>query len=544
MNCYWSFLAALLLVISFTGSASALSSPTIPLDSPIYLYIEKLSGFGLIVSDFRGIRPYSRSEAARLLKEAEERLASGDYPPLAEEFVARIKELIPRETALYGEPEKAPFFDYNPVANARLRYVYLDGAPRSYARPVDDPGGDYTFPLIQWRPKKPYPNVAQQRGTEGTPLIENNEGVVYGNGSNLEARWSTEAYLGTLLSGLVEPLLLWSSDGEASQVRLNKGYLKLGGGALELELGRDANWLGLGYRGNVTLTNNAANFTGIKLSSPEPFTSRYLWDFKYDLIFSRLERTVADGRERQPWFYATKISFKPYKNMEFGLNLGRQVGGTGVDNSAMATVRGLVGATTDDNSNSLGGLELRFRLPWLRYSEIYGEFSGEDRSDYWPMAQSYIAGFFVPRLTASGRDDLRFEWFRGHQILYTNGTFPNGYIYHSFPIGHSQGGASEEFFLRYTHWFSVRNTLALECIRTTRGEVGRLPVNPTGQFDPNGVMQAVERKIALRAFWSLPVHGDWNATLMYGWETIENWQLQPGVERTNQLLRVDLSYRY
>jgi len=37
----------------------ALSSANIPLDSPIYDYIEKLSGIELIDSDIRGLRPYS-----------------------------------------------------------------------------------------------------------------------------------------------------------------------------------------------------------------------------------------------------------------------------------------------------------------------------------------------------------------------------------------------------------------------------------------------------------------------------------------------------
>lgn len=542
MNCYKYFFVSLFLSITFSGSAFALSSPNIPLDSPIYLYIEKLSGFGLIVSDFKGIRPYSRSEVARVLKEADKLLESGDWPPLAKELVTTIKELIPREAALYSEPESAPFFDYNPVSNARLRYVYLDGAPRSYSRPVLDSGGDWTFPLPAHRPEKH--SIPNQRGTEGTPLFENNEGVVYGDGHNLEARWSSEVYMGTVASALVEPLLLGSSAEDASHVRLNKGYLKLGGGALELELGRDANWLGLGYRGTITITNNAPNFTSIKLSSPEPFISRYLWDLKYDLIFSQFEKEVTDGVERQPLFYATKLSFKPYKNMEFGLNLGRQVGGTGVDNSITSLLHGLWGGTSSDNSNSLGGLELRFRFPWLRNSEIFGELSGEDRADFWPKAQSYIVGFFVPMLTASGRDDLRFEYFHGHQILYTNSTFPNGYLYHNFPIGHSQGGATQDFFLRYSHWFSARNTVALECFRTTRGEVGRVSVDSKGNYDPNGALQAVERTVGLRAFWNLPVHEDWNATLRYGWETTANLNLTPGVGQTNQILGVDLSYRY
>ena len=529
---------------TFSGSAFALSSPNIPLDSPIYLYIEKLAGFGLITGDFKGIRPYSKSEAARLLEQAESGLKTGDYPPLAAEFAARVREFLPREVSLRPAPEAAPLFDYRLISNAKLRYVYLDGTPRNYSRMSGDPGGDWTFPLPQTRVNYSPPRLVRTPGSEGTPLMENNEGIDYRSGSSVEARWSTEAYSGTLLSGLVEPEFLFSES--APRARLNKGYLKLGGNGLELEAGRDENWLGLGYRGAITLTDNAPNLTSLKLSSSEPVSWKYLWDLKYDLIFSQLDKTQTDGVERQPFFYAMKLSMKPTPNVEFGLNLGRQVGGpgTGLDNGLSSALRGLVGATNNDNSNSLAGGELRWRLPWLGNAELYGEFSGEDRSDFWPMDDSYLAGIWIPRLGGSGSDDLRFEWFLGHQILYNNATFPEGYLYHGLPLGHSQGGATQDLFLRYSHWFSVRSNLALECFYTTRGETGRVTVDAAGQFDPNGTLQALERKFALRAFWALPVYRDWDANLMYGWETIKNFNLVAGDDRTNQLLRLDFNYRY
>jgi len=531
--------------VSYGSSAFALSSSNIPLDSPVYPYLEKLSGYGLVSGDIRGIRPYSKSEAVRLLKEAEARLDGGDYPSLAVEMVDRLRELLPRERALHGDQGKAPAFDFNPAASARLRYVHLDGAPRSYFRAVHDPGDDGVFGIGSGlRPANSYPAPVQQRGSEGTPLFENNNGVVYRSGSNLDLRGSAEAYFGAKASLLVEPVLLWSRQNDEARLRLNRGYLKFGGEGLELEVGRDENWLGPGHRGAVTLTNNARNFDMVKLSSPELLSSKYLWDLKYALIFSQFEKTVTDGQERQPFFFAGKLSMKPVPNMEIGLNLGRQVGGPGVENGLGDTARGLIGGWNQDNSNSVAGVDLRFRLPWLRNAELYGEFSGEDAAAFWPIVESYVAGFYLPRLTDSGRDDMRFEYFRGNQILYTNGTFPGGYLYRDLPIGHSQGGAAQEFFLRYSHWFFVRNNLALEAYRTSRGDYGRVTVDSSGRFDPNGVMQAVERKVAVRAFWSFPVTGDCNALLMYGREWIDNLELRQGESRNNQLFRAELSYKY
>ena len=528
---------ALLALLLFAANAFALSSPNIPLDSPIYAYLEKLSGAGLIRSDFRGIRPFSKAEAARLVLEAEAALKERpDVSALASEVVQRLKELLPREYGLYRE-EKAPFLDYNLVASSRLRYVYLDGTPRSYERPVHDPGNDGVFGIGSGlRPPNPYPSIALQHGTEGTPFLPNNEGIVYRDGHNAELRFSSEAYLGRQVSALIEPLFVYRGSGGAAQLLLNKGYVKLGGGGLELEVGRDANWLGLGTRGAITLTDNARNFDLIKLSSPEPLSLGSWGMVKYSLIASRFDRTVTDGAERQPWFYALKLSYKPASDWEIGFNLGRQVGGPGVNNSFGDTLRGVIGGTSADNSNGLAGIELRYRASWLRNTEFYGEFSGEDTAAFWPIVESYVAGFYIPRLTDSGRDDLRFEFFKGNNILYTNGTFPEGYLYRGMPIGHSQGGATIEFYLRYSHWFSPRNILALELYRTDRGHEGRVEVN--------GVRQGIERKHAGTISWNLPLAGDVDLNLMYGREQISNFNLANGVDQTNQLFKAEMSYRY
>lgn len=531
----------MLLFVFFNGAAPAkswaLSSTNLPLDSPVYSYLEKLAGFGLISSDVKGIRPFSKAEAARLLLEAEGNLprVAGEQHAFADALLRRIRETIPREVSLRrNDNKKPPFFDYNLISALRFRYVYLDGLPRDYERPVHDPGHDGVFGIgSALRPANPYPSVVQQRGSEGTPLLENNNGVIFDHGSNGELRWAAEAYFGDSVAALLEPSLVASN--EDTRIRLNRGYAKVGGGALELEVGKDENWLGLGYRGNVTLTSNAENLTQIKLSSPEPFHVGWLsWlgDLKYSLIASRFDKTDTGGVVRQPWFYAVKLVSKPAQNLEVGFNLARQQGGPGVDNSAGATIRGLIGGTGADNSNSLAGFELRYRLPWLRNTELYGEFSGEDTAAFWPIVESYVAGFYIPRLTNDGKDDLRFEFFQGNQILYTNGTFPGGYLYEGMPLGHSQGGATQDFFVRYSHWFAVRNHVALEFIHTNRGKIGKV----------NG--QSTEYKNAGRIFWDLPLYGEFNLGLMYGLERIRNLDLESGVQRTNQLLTAILSYRY
>lgn len=520
-----------LILIFCTPVFASISSNNVPLDSPVYQYLDKLAAYGLFTSDFKGIRPITKSEAARLLREAETNLADAAPSSLATALVSELRAHLHRELTFMTDPGHATPFNFTPVSGAMLRYVYLDGEPRSYERQVLDPGGEGVFGIgAGLRPTNPPGTVAHQRGSEGTPLFENNEGVRYAEGNSLHLRFTSELDAGKSVSFLAEPMFL-TTDG-VLRARLNKGYLKLGSGGLELEVGRDANWLGFGERGAITLSNNAQNFDMIKLSSPEPLDAGFLGKFKYALIFSRFDRAMTPNGERRPWFYAIKASLKPDPSIEIGINLGRQQGGPGVSNTLRDNLQGIVGGTHKDNSNSLGGVELRWRMQSLRNTEIYAEFSGEDAAKFWPFVESYLAGIYIPRLTDDGRNDLRFEYFLGNRILYTHGQFAEGYIYEGLPIGHAQGGATQDFFLRYRHWFSARENFGLDYAYTTRGNLGRLPG------------QALESKHAARLIWNRPLADHLDMRLSYGIERINNLNLVDGIDRTNNLAVAELLYSY
>lgn len=547
----WCVLVFSLFFIAAPERLWALASNNIPLDSPVYSYLEKLAGFGLLSSDIKALKPYSKAEAARLLFEAERNLDRTSSPPFARDLIKRLRELLPREADLRNNPEKAPLVDYHPAIWMRLRYVYLDGIPRSYTRDAYDPANQSAFGFIGGNLRPQPPSIVHKYGTEGTPLVENNEGAIYHRGHSGELQWGMEGYISNIISLLVEPSLSTTPDdndgGRVWRASLQKAYVKLGSGGLELEVGRDANWFGPGYRGSLTLSSNARNFDLVKLSSPEPldvgWVKSWFGDLKYAVLFSRFDNTGSGSNERQPWFIGTKLSLKPKPWLEIGGNFVRQEGGPGFAGSTNFLDL-LFGGGYTNKSNSIAGVDIRFRLPWLRNTEVYAEYVGEDSALFWPFVESYVAGFYIPCLTPSGKDDLRFEYFWGHQILYSDVKFPHGYTYKLMSPGHSQGGGAEEFFLRYSHWFSVRNNLALEYFHTERGNVGRVPVNSSGKYDPDGVSQAVERKNTVRLIWSLPIHGNFDIRLMYGWERIHNFDLVGGANRSNQVAMFDLTYNY
>jgi len=100
------------------------------------------------------------------------------------------------------------------------------------------------------------------------------------------------------------------------------------------------------------------------------------------------------------------------------------------------------------------------------------------------------------------------------------------------PIGHSQGGATQDFFGRYQHWVSAREKVGLDYFYTTRGNLGRL------------AGQSLERKHSVRGFWKLPLSAKLDLQLLYGWEKIKNLNLVDGVDRINHLATAELAYRF
>lgn len=522
-------------ILSVPSLAWTFSSTNIPLDSPIYAYLTKLSGFGLIDTDVAGLRPFSRAEAARLVLEAEGKTEVLDVQgrALAEDLLCRLNQMLAREIKLARGGKAAPFYLDDRLA-VRARLVFLDGAPRSYDRKVYDPMNQSAFGFIGGNLRPQAPIIIGRTGSEGTPLSENNEGVNYERGGNFELSMAPAGYLSDWFSLLVEPDVIVGPGG--ASVSLRKGYLKFGGGGAELEVGRDANWFGPGYRGALTLTNNARNFDQVKLSSPEPvnlpWVKENLGQLKYAFIFSRFDRSGTGEDLRQPYFIGTKIALRYNSWFEIGGNLVRQEGGPNLKQKGGNLQDVIFGGSESNRSNTIAGIDLRFRVPQLRNAEIYAEYAGEDSASFWPFVESYLFGLYLPRLTASGRDDLRLECLWAHQILYTDYKFPAGYTFHEMTPGHSQGGGTRELFLRYSHWFDARKIFAAEYFYTDRGQVGRV------------AGQAVEEKHALRWFYDTPLGNDLDLGVMYGFERIHNLDLRYGATRSNQLLRVDLRYLY
>jgi len=175
-------LCGLWLVVVCCGQVCAFSSVNVPLDNWSYAALDKLEGFGLIQSALHGTRPFSRLEMARLIHEAQVAIRMNEIrlPPLAAELLQDLEREYREELALTGKRTAILQKSFlKPLKEVELRYVYSQGEPRQF---LNGRRGELVI--------RQYPDSTQGiRATEGTPLVANNEGLVYSEQSNVSLRF-------------------------------------------------------------------------------------------------------------------------------------------------------------------------------------------------------------------------------------------------------------------------------------------------------------------------------------------------------------------
>jgi hypothetical protein len=555
-----ALIALLLCLTAASRDAYALPSNNVPLDDWSYAALDKLAGFGLIYSDVHGMRPYTRLEVARLVNEAlnskeEKKL---ELPPIIEQMLKRFEREFREELAVYGrgkETEPAALV-LRPVQDAKVAYVYSDGKPRDFLN---------TNTVTQY-PQGGGNIVAY----EGTPLLHNNEGVVYGKGNNVSFQFSSSFQLWDVFSGYVEPIAIERENAtpgrptggtpstvgslDNSDLYLLKGYVKFSPfDSLEVEFGRDAMWWGQGYNGTLILTDNAAPLDMLKVSNPTPSILPgflgYLGPFRYTLFCAQLE---TDRDFPNTKYGGSRVDFKPTPNFEIGMSHTFQFGGTGsLSSGSFLSYLELVsmkkfGGSVNSAENHEAAFDFRYRMPYLWNAEFYGEWGGEDTGftpnnvrRFFLEDIGYILGLYFPKVTADGLTDLRFEYADNvnegpigshvNGLWYAHGLYISGMTYNGLILGDPMGPDARDFFVRATRYLTchIKAGLDFEYSQTGRN-VGR---SEESIFE-GGADLTWELNTAV------------SAMARYAYGEVLNLDLVQGENQTDNLFMLEVKYKF
>lgn len=471
-------------------------SSSLPLGSWVYSALDRLAATGAVQSSLSGNTPYTRSEAARLVVEAEQNVLSDrGVSPLNRKLVRRLKKEFAGDILSASSSAAKSYFQ--PITHVTLRYDYRDGQPTTIPR------------------------------TNGRQfaLDYNEAGRDYSEHHNVELGLTSELRFSDWLLISWQPFLnyLENSYTQAEShfgTRYSKLALQLF--AFELSVGRQSLWWGRGKHGSLVLSNNAKPLDMLRITNPSPIMLpwffRLLGPTRLDVFWSRLEaqRTVAE-----PYFAGMRIDVKPVPWFELGLSRCVIFGGKGrpdIDASEFITILGGKNLNgIGDTSNSVAAVDFLVHLPWLWNAELYGEVGGEDEAGAWIAKNAYIGGLYLPVIESSESVSLRLEHADlSNSVWYRHSLYRSGYTYKGKILGHHVGGGAKDWYIALDWWLADSVQITLGC-----------------DWEKRGYDQAVfekHRQPFVAVDWMVsPV---WQLKASYANDSIENVGHVAGTERT------------
>jgi len=434
------FFGILLSATLLSPSISFPASLSVPLDDWKYEAIERITLAWKIKYPINS-RPMSRSEMARIVKKALE--LKNTREKKGSHYLDRLIMLLKDDLQDPIEKIDTPETDgkINTMTSMSIEGVYNDG------------------------------KITR----------ENNFGDTMHNGwhARIMPEWGFET---GSFSGDLAPKVWIDSHGD-ERINFLRSYLKVEGGIIGAEVGRDSFWWGPGRRGALIITNNAQPFEIMRIYNPAPYSLRFLGEVKFNMIYGRTSETwisyKVDGVEetvfKKPHFGGMRLDFSPSAYLELGVSMAAHF--IGRDDLSLDDIKEVFfprhkavnrEETTGPVTDRIASFDITLNIPSpfqaLKGIRVYTEYGGTDLS---------FVDRLYPRLTDvatlyglyldSGTTDVRFEYaqnFEGTDTLwYTHGDFKKGYTHKGNIIGHYMGGAlpeiypARDIYMKITHPF-------------------------------------------------------------------------------------------
>jgi hypothetical protein len=534
---------------------SQLGSPYIPVDSWVYPAVLRLYSLGYVDQVFIGLRPWTRASVMHMLENAgnliEESEDQGD--PGAEE-ARRIYRALSHELREDMEGPCGPH-----QGSTRIESVYsvaraISGTPlddsyhlgqtivNDYGRPYQNGFNDYSgisgyatagrFTVYARAEFQGAPSATGYSATLAQQL-SNDDDTSYFIPSGTPPYGPTTAVFNqtTIPQGPIAT---------ATQGRFLEAYLSYQILNHVVSFGKQDQWLGPALGASMAFSNNAQNFYAFEINRTEPLNvpvlSRFLGPFRYELLVGALrghtfmpnpayELNPSSGTDNvinpgDPWVHVEKVSFRPYRDLEFGFERTAMFGGEGHQgvslHSFLRSFFSLSAGTSAQKGNPtdpgarFGAFDFSWRLPYLRNwltlytdSEAHDDVSPIDA----PRRAAVRPGIYLSHVPGIPKLDLRVEGAStdpptnrstGGQFMYFEEIQKQGYTNQGQLFGdwigrEDKGGqAWVTYHLSGNEWLqvSVRNQKAVNNFipgGTTLNDIAFQAVKRIGQdFEING----------------------------------------------------------
>lgn len=464
-----------------------MGSPYVPLDSWIYPAMDRLSALGFIDSGFAAMRPWTRLECMRLVNEAVDASTDGnDENTEAVELIAALQRELRAESEQLGGDGRATFR----VESLYSRTENISGAPindgyhfaqtqiNDFGRPYGE-GWNTTNGFSSYATRGRW--VVYVRGelqtAPGVPAF------------SLSARQTIQTvdFLPALPPSTPQPAV--------SQPALLDAYVGLTFSDWQISFGRQSLWWGPGDGGPMMFSDNAAPLEMFRINRVSPLTipwvSKWLGPMRLEAFLGQKQGNefvfsptgfvgqFGQALAKQPFVHGQRISFKPTRNLEFGVSRTTTYGGPGYPLTLHTLVRTLfstgndVAGSADKPGDRRSGVDFSYRLPGLRnWLTFYGDGFTDDQ--FSPIGyfdrSAWHSGLYLSRLPKIPRLDFRAEGVftdvppggaLSHGFFYFNGTWRNGYTNNGSLMGSWIGREGQGAQGWSNYWFNARNRVQI-----------------------------------------------------------------------------------
>jgi hypothetical protein len=419
-----------------------------------------------------GLKPWTRTECARLAEEARETLVEqGDFGSGAAQLIGRLKAEFAYEIGLLnGERNLTANIDsvYTravSISGPVLTDSYHFGQTISYdfGRPFErgtnlQAGGSFDAAA---GPVALYVRTEFQHAPSAPALSDAARNII-----------ALRDQI-PLPPAVPTPLI--------NRARFLDAYAAVNVDNWQLQVGKQSLSWGPGPGGPLLLSDNAQPVNMVRLVNPGPI--RLPWFLGYLFGPVRLDQFIGRLAGRidhpEPWIYGQKISFKPTPWLEIGYGRTTTIGGRGGDPFTIHNFILSYFGQVSSKLNSVPGssdneMDWTFYVPGVRnYIVLYGDLYAKDDFVAWlnPPRNPYRPGIYITHFPKIPKLDLHIE---AANTQSPGGNHPNhgdqnywNYEYteadtnNGFLTGNTVGRMGQAYQGWLTYWLSGVDTLRL-----------------------------------------------------------------------------------
>lgn len=473
--------------------AKYMGSPYVPLDSWVYPALQRLAALGYINSAIAGMRPWTRTECARQLSEAGDRIADSEGNTEAAKLYQELKTEFGNEVELLGGGDNGEFR----IESAYTRATEIVGKPltdgyhfgqtviNDFGRP-EQQGFNIVSGLSGWTTEGPF-SVYERSEYQHSPSAP---------ALPLTARQAIS--MEDFSHDIIPPPFPVPPDTPTPSIsrgRVLDAYVTMNLSDWQLSYGKQSLWWGPDEGGGMLLSDNADPLTMFRINRITPFKLPWIFGLLgpmrmefflgqysgYQFMFTPLGLVGDYGLSLhpEPIVHGERFSFKPTPNFEFGMSRTTDYGGPGYPLTWHTFLRSVYSTdnTNPGQPNKPGsrrsGLDFSYRIKHAL--TLYADgFTEHDAISplVAPDVAAWLAGVYIPRLPGRlSKFDFRAEGVYtdppiggniGSGFFYYNPTWLSGYTNSGNLMGNWVGREGQGAQAWTSYWLTPRNKLQFE----------------------------------------------------------------------------------